>query len=74
MALWLQHMSVQLGFSFEAARLHVKEQGLDSFERMRVLTDKNVGDICNVMRTPGCKNADRTPDRGQQLSVMPNRI
>ena len=42
---------------------------LDSPERLWALTNKNVDDTCNVMRTPGGKNADRTPNRGQQVSV-----
>ena len=48
----------------------VREQGLNSPDRLRVLTDKNVDDICNVVRKPGSKNADGTPDRGQQVSVI----
>ena len=32
--------------------------------------DKNVDDMCNVMRKPGGKNADRMPNRGQQVSVI----
>ena len=49
-ASWLQDMYLQLGLSSEAARLPVGEQGLDSLERLRVCTDKNVDDICNVVR------------------------
>ena len=63
-------MCLQLGFSSEAARLLIREQGLDSLERLRVLVDKNVDDICNVMRKPGGKNAHGTPNRGQQVSVI----
>ena len=70
MALWLQDMYLQLKFSPKAARLHIREQGLDSPESFRVLTEKNVNDICNVMRKPSDKNADRTPNIGQQVSVM----
>ena len=70
MASWLQDMYVQLGFSPEAAKLLVREQGLDSPERLRVLTNKNVDDVCNVMRKPGGKNADGMPDRGWQVSVI----
>ena len=58
MASWLQEMYLWLGFSPEAARLLVREQGLDSPERLRVLTNKNVNDICNVVRKPGSKNAN----------------
>ena len=32
--------------------------------------DKNVDDICNVMRKPGGKNANGMPDKGQQVSVI----
>ena len=63
-------MYLQLGFNSEAARLLIREQGLDSPERLEVLTDKNINDICNVMRKPGSKNADGTPNRGQQVSVI----
>ena len=35
MALWLQDMYLLLGLSSEADRLLVKEQGLDSPERLR---------------------------------------
>ena len=65
MASWLQDMYIWLGFSPEAAMLLIREQGLDSPERLRVLTDNNVNGICNVMRKPGSKNVDGTPDRGQ---------
>ena len=70
MALWLQDMYIHLGFSSEAAKLLVKEQGLDSTERLRVLIDKNVDDICNVIRKPGGKNVNGTPNRGHQVSVI----
>ena len=70
MALKLQNMYIQLEFSPEAAKLLVREQGLDNSNRLRVLTNKNVDDICNVMRKPGGKNDDGTPDRGQQVSVI----
>ena len=56
--------------STEAARLLIKEQGLDSPERLRAFTDKNVDDMCNVVRKPGGKNADGTPDRELQVSVI----
>ena len=67
MALKLQNMYVRLGFSPEGAKLFVRKHGLDNPDRLRVLTDKNVNDICNVMRKPGSKNNDGTPDRGQQV-------
>ena len=70
MASWLQNMYIRLGFSPEAAKLLISEQGLDSPERLRDLTDKNVNDICNVVRKTGCKNDNGIPNRGQQVSVI----
>ena len=48
---------------FQTAKLLVREQGLDSPERLRVLADKNVDDICNVMRKPGGKNVNQMFNR-----------
>ena len=59
-----------LVFSSEADRLIVRDQGLDSPERLRVLTDKNVNETCNIARKPCSKNANESPDRGQQVSVI----
>ena len=70
MALRLQDVYIWLGFSPNAAKLLVRVQELDSPDRLRVLTDKNVDDVCNVMRKPGSKNANGMPDRGQQVSVI----
>ena len=47
-----------LAISSDAARLLVREQGLDSPERLRVVTDKTVSDICHVTRKPDGKNAN----------------
>ena len=68
--LWLQDMYLWLRFSSEAARLLIREQGPDSPERLRVIKDKNVDDIYNVMRKPDGKKANGTPNRGQQVSVI----
>ena len=63
-------MYIWLGFSTKSPKLLDREQGLDSPERMRVLTDKNVDNICNIVRKPGGKNANGRPNRGQQVSVI----
>ena len=39
-----------LGFSLKAARLFVREQGLERPERLRMITDKIVNNICNAIR------------------------
>ena len=70
MASWLQDIYLQLGFSPKAARLLIRVQGLDSFNRLRVLIDKNVDDICNVVMKLDSKNANGVPERGQQVSVI----
>ena len=70
MSSWLQDMYLQLRFSPEAASLLIREQGLDSPERLRALIDKNVDYISNVVRKPGGKNAYGTPHREQQVSVI----
>ena len=49
---------MSLRLSPKAARLLVREPRLDSSERLRVLIDKNVNDICNVVRKPGSKKAN----------------
>ena len=69
MALCLQDMYLWLGYSPEAARLLIREQGLDSPGRLRVLTDENVNEICNAVRKPGGNNAYETMVRGQKVSV-----
>ena len=63
-------MYLLLGLSFEATQLLIREQGLDSAERVRVLTDKNVDEIHNVVRKQGFKNDNGTSDKGQQDSVI----
>ena len=57
-------------FHPEAARLLIREQGLESPERLSILIDKNINDIYNVDRKPSGKNVDRTPNREQQVSVI----
>ena len=45
MASKLQGMYTRLGFSPKAAKLLIREQGLVSPDRLRVLNDKNVHDM-----------------------------
>ena len=69
MTSWLQDMYLHFGFS-PKFRLLIREQGLGSPDRLKVLMDKNVDDICNVLRKPGGNNANRMPDRRQKVSVI----
>ena len=70
MALWLQDMYLWLRFSPEVARLFTRVQGLDRPEKSSVLTDKKVDDTYNVLRKPEGKNANGTPNTGQQVTVI----
>ena len=63
-------MYLQLGFRSEAATLLVREQELDSPERLRALIYKNIDNIYNVVRKSGSKNSGGMPTRGQQVSVI----
>ena len=63
-------MYIQLGLNPKVAKLIIREQGLNSPDRLRILTDKNNDGICNVVRKPDSKNIDQTPDRKQQISVI----
>ena len=70
MASKLQDMYIWLGFSPKTDKLLIREQGLDSPERLRVLMDKIFKNICNVVRKSGSKNANRMLNRGQHVSVI----
>ena len=53
MALWFHDMYLQLEFGPKAGNLLIRKHRLDSPYRLRIFTDKNVDDICNIMRKPG---------------------
>ena len=46
----------------------IQSQGLDCSERQRVLTNKNLDDIYNVIRKSGSKNANEISDRLKAIS------
>ena len=60
----LKAMHVRLGFIHDAARVLVHKQGLDSPDRLRVLSNVSVDDICSIIRKSDGKNANSSPDRG----------
>ena len=70
MALWLQDMYKQCEFIPKAAQLLIREQSLGSLGRLKIFTDNNVNNICNVRIKPGCKNAKETPKKEHQLPVI----
>ena len=69
MAFELWDMYNWLGLSPKAAKLLIKEQGLNNPDTLRVLTDKNVDNICNVVRKPGGKNANGMPIQGSKFQL-----
>ena len=73
MALWLQDMYIQLRFSPKAAKLLNREQELDSSKSLRVLMDKNVNDICNIMRKPDQKCQQNTQQGTTSFSHSPRK-
>ena len=64
-------MALQYGLDLVSKQpFTYQEQCLYSPDRMHALTNKNINDICNVIRKSCDKNADRMPDRGQQVSFL----
>ena len=72
-ASWLQDTYIWLRFSLKAAKLPIRDQGLDSEERLQVLTNKNVDDICNVAKKPGGKNAMGRLTEGSMFQSQPKK-
>ena len=68
MASWLQDMYLWLDLVPKQPDCFVREQGLDSHDRLRLM-DKNVDDICNVVRKPGSKNANIMPNRDNRFQL-----
>ena len=73
MASWLQDMYIQFEFSPKAAKLLIREQGLDSLEMLKVLTDKNIYDICNIRKNPGNKSQCNTRQGSISISHGPRK-
>ena len=65
----LQDMYGQLSCSHVATTKLVEEQELNHPDH-QVIVNKYVKDICNVVKKPREKNADKIPDRVEPVSVM----
>ena len=66
-------MSGCIGYKgLRSDNLLIRKEGLDSPKKLRVLMEKNVDDICNIVRKSDSKNADRISNRGQQVSIIPS--
>jgi hypothetical protein len=44
---------VRIGFTVEAAQALVEEQGMDSLDEIKLLTDDEIESLCKVIRRPG---------------------
>jgi ribosomal protein S13 len=49
----MRTMLVRIGLSENAAQIIVAEQGLDSLEEIKLLTDDEIESLCKVVRRPG---------------------
>ena len=66
----MQHKGMKLwhfGFSPKATKILIQEQDFN-------LTGKNVDDIFNIIRKPGSKNPDETPNKEQLVSLVKSLI
>ena len=49
----MRTMLNRIGFTIAASQVIVDEQGLDSLEEIRLLTDDEIENLCKVIRRPG---------------------
>ena len=66
----MEDMFLRLGSSQTVAMKLVDDQGIDSLRILASLSDKDITDICNVIHRPGRLVRGKTPDRGNQLSIL----
>ena len=65
---WYFVMHIPLQFIPKAAKLFIREQGLDKPERLGVLTKNNINNICNVVKKPGKECQWNTRQRATGIS------
>ena len=63
----LEIMAGNICLAWSTARVLIHEPCLDSPDRLRVLMDKNVDDICSILRKPGDKSANGSPNKVYQI-------
>ena len=70
----MKDVYVGLGFTANAALKMVTQQGIDSLEELRELDDKEVENLCRVLRKPGGfmpnPNADPDPAMNQPAEIF----
>ena len=64
---------IRLGCSQQAAQAIVDDQGIDSIDELKILTDEEVENLCKVVRRPGGQVANPSAGQEGQQAEVPNR-
>lgn len=69
----MRTMMTRLGFSVAAAQAIVDDQGIDTLGKIKLLTDKEIENLCKVIRRPGgtiagAAGAPQIPNPGVQVN------
>ena len=59
----------RMGFTNEVSDYLVTDQSLDSLDEIALLTDKDIDNLCSVVRRPGGTIANNVPNPGLNVSV-----
>ena len=66
----MQVMYLRLDYSQTVVEKHVVDQGIDFPCTLASLSDKDISEICDVIRRPGGIVTRSITDRGSQISVV----
>ena len=64
---------IRLGCSQQAAQAVVDDQGIDSINELKILTDEEVENLCKAARRPGGQAASPSAGQEGQQAEVPNR-
>ena len=66
----MEKIFLDLGFNQVVAQKLVDDQEIDSSKTLTSLSDEDITAICDVIRRPGGLVGNKTPDRGNKISVL----
>ena len=66
----MEEMSLRLGFSQTATMKLVDNKEIDSPWTLAIQCDEDIVTFCDVIRRPGGLVSGKTPDRGNQISIL----
>ena len=66
----MEEMFLRLGFNQTVAQKLVEDQGIDSQWTLACFSDEDITTICDVMRRSEGLVGRRTPERGDQVSML----